>query len=78
MSEQFKFDYGVPQQSCLGPIEFTEYCSPVFSIINQHVKLGHACADDHQVYCSFHPDSMDINRESMESCISDICTWMEG
>ena len=78
MSEQFKLDYGVPQRSRLGPVEFTEYSSPIFSIINQHGKLGHAYADDHQVYCSFHPDSMDINRESMEQCISDISTWMEG
>ena len=78
VSEQLKLDYGVPQGSCLGPVEFTEYCSPLFSIINQHGKLGHAYADDHQVYCSFHPDSMDINSESMDICISDISTWMEG
>ena len=35
-------------------------------------KLGHAYADDHRVYCSFHPDSMDSDYESMERCISDI------
>ena len=68
----------MPQGSCLGPIEFTEYCSLLFSIINQHGKLGHAYADDHQVYGSFHPDFMNINRESMERCISDISTWMEA
>ena len=73
VSKQFKLDYGVPQRSCLGPVEFTEYSSPIFSIINQHGKLGHACANVHQVYCSFHPDFMD-----MEQCISDTSTWMEG
>ena len=77
VSEQFKLYYGVPQGSCLGPVEFTKYCIPLFSIINQHGKLGHAYADDHQVYCSFHPDSMNINHEPMERCISDISTWME-
>ena len=77
LCEQFKLDYGEPQGSCLGPVEFTEYCSPVFSIIDQHGKLGHAYADDHQVYRSFHPDSMDINRELMQRCISDISTWMD-
>ena len=66
VSEQFKLDYGGPQRSCLGPVEFTEYCSPVFSIINLHGKLRHAYADDHQVYCSLHHHSMDINSESME------------
>ena len=78
MSEQFKLDYGVPQRTYVGPVEFIEYCSPLFSIFNQHGKLGHAYADDHMVYCSFHPASMDVNREYMEKCISDISTWMEG
>ena len=68
----------MPLGSCLGPVEFIEYCSPLCSINNQHGKLGHANADDHKVYCSFHIDSMDINCESMERCISDISTWMEG
>ena len=62
-SEQFKHDQGVPQGSCLGPVEFTEYSSPVFSVIDQHGKLGHAYADDHQVYCGFHPDSLCSNCE---------------
>ena len=38
--EQFKHDQGVPQGSCLGPVEFTEYSSPVFSVIDQGVPQG--------------------------------------
>ena len=56
----------------IGPVEFTVYSSPVFYVINQHGKLGYAYVDDHQVYCSFHPDSTDSDYESMERCISDI------
>ena len=33
VSAQFKLDYGVPQGSCLGPVEFTEYSYPVFYIL---------------------------------------------
>ena len=55
-----------------------EYSSPVFYGINQQGKLGHAYTDDHQVYCSFHPDSMDSDYESMERCISDISSWMQS
>jgi len=43
MSEQFKLD----QDSCIGPVEFTEYSSQdCFSITDLH--LGHAYVDDHQ------------------------------
>ena len=40
VSDQFALDQRVPQGSCPGPVEFTEYSSPVFYIINQHGKLG--------------------------------------
>ena len=70
--EQFKLDQGVPQGSCLGPVVFTEYSSIVFSVIDQHGKLGHAYANDHQVDCGFHPDSLYSNCEFMERCIRDI------
>ncbi len=72
VSDQFKLDQGVPQESCLGPVEFTQYLSPIFHIIDQQGKLGHVYADDHQAYCSFNANSMDSNRESMERCIRDI------
>ena len=58
VSEQFKLDHGVPHGSCLGPVEFTGYSNPGFSVIDQHGKLGHAYTGDHQVYCSFHHDSI--------------------
>ena len=56
-SEQFKLDQGVLQGSCLGPVVFTYYSRPVFSVNDQHGKLVHAYADDYQVYCGFHPGS---------------------
>ena len=77
-SEQFKLNQRVPQGSCLGPVVFTYYSSPVFSVIDQHWKLGHAYADDHQVFCGFHPDSLYSNCESMERFIRDTNSWMQG
>ena len=44
----------------------------------ESTELGHAYTDDHQVYCSFHPDSMDSDYESTEWCIRDISSWMQS
>ena len=57
---------GVPQGSCLGPILFTDYTSPVFNVIHAHGKTVHAYADDHQVYSAFSPDNINADIESME------------
>ena len=69
---------GVPQGSCLGPVICTVYSSPVFNIIDQHGNQGHACADDHQIYCSFCPVHADEVIRSMEHCIGEIKHWMDS
>ena len=52
--------------------------SPVFPASDQHGKLELAYADVNQVYCCFHPDSLYSICESMELCIRDISSWMQG
>ncbi len=47
-------DQGVPQVSCPRPIMFTQYCSPIFSVINVHGKDGHGYTE-HQVYSGCDP-----------------------
>jgi hypothetical protein len=69
---------GVPQGSCLGPVMFTEYASPVFQVINDHKKDGHGYADDHQIYSCFLPKDCHTDINSMESCVNSISTWMKS
>jgi len=75
-SKPLPLDKGVPQGSCLGPVLFTEYASPVFEVIHQCEKDAHGYADDHQVYSAFDPKSLVPALESMEHCIMNIRDWM--
>ena len=79
LAAEFELQCGVPQGSCLGPLQFTLHSSELFEIIKHHFPTVHFYADDTQVYISFCPnDRLDqLNAgELLESCITNICSWM--
>ena len=79
LSAEFELQCGVPQGSCLAPLLFTLYSSKLFEIIKHQFPTVHCCADNTQVYISFCPndrlDQLNVG-ELLESCITDICSWM--
>ncbi|KXJ10383.1 putative RNA-directed DNA polymerase from transposon BS [Exaiptasia diaphana] len=78
-SERFNIEFGVPQGSCLGPLLFSIYVSPLFDIVSNHLPKVHCYADDTQLYLVFQPNSstaQDSAIISMEACIKDIRKWM--
>ena len=77
-SSDYELKYGVPQGSCLGPLLFTLYTSPLFKLIKEHLPNIHCYADDTQLYLSFKPESQTSERSAlgeMEACVSDIRDW---
>ena len=64
--------FGVPQESCLGPLLFVMYTSKLFEIVQAHLANAHGFADDTQLYLSFNPNNPAHQTESvstMEGCI---------
>ena len=76
LSDPIDLHQGVPQGSCLGPIMFLEYSSPVFDLVSRHNISVHAYADDHQVYSSFDLSSLPLALSAMQDCVEDIRSWM--
>ena len=68
--------YGVPQGSVLGPSLFSDYSSPVASLIRSHGICVQCYADDTQLYVSFRPNEETLALGKLETCIADLRTWM--
>ena len=79
ISEPLPLKYGVPQGSCLGPLLFSTYASPLIDLIEKHSIAASGYADDHQLSQPFDPSSEGAEVKaiaSMESCIADVKDWM--
>jgi hypothetical protein len=65
----------VPQGSVLGPLEFISYTDDVVEVFQKNSVRYHLFADDKQVYCSTTIADIDITRQRLSSCISDVRDW---
>jgi len=76
MSEFTELAYGVPQGSVLGPILFCIYTTALGAILRNHNIGYHIYADDTQLYCPFDIKSPLESMLKIQSCISEIRSWM--
>ena len=78
-SDEAQLNHGVPQGSCVGPVAFLMYISPLYSIIQHHFPSIAGYADDHQLYIPIKAkdhSSIIASITSLENCIHDVRSFM--
>ena len=71
-SSKQKLEYGVPQESVLGPHLFNVYTAPLGRIIRAHGLECHFYAEDTQIYIYVQPvqEEMDNAVSNIQRCIN--------
>ena len=68
---------GVPQGSVIGPMLYTLYSAPIFSIIEAHGLSSMLYADDTQIYVTFRPQDQEEAIMKLNNCLTDIVSWAQ-
>ena len=76
LSSPAALTFGVPQGSVLGPILFIMYTQPLHTLVQQHVMNDQSFADDTQIYQSCKPKDSEQTLQTMQSCITQVKSWM--
>ena len=77
VSECKDLNFGVPQESVLGPKVYCMYTKPRSEIIAGHGLSHHCYADDTQLYIAIeHSANLHSELLRMERCVADIRNWM--
>ena len=70
-------EYGIPQDSVLGPLLYSLYTTPFLSVISNYPGIQcHFYTDDTQIYLLFSPELTSLALSTIESCIRYKFLWM--
>lgn len=64
--DKFDIHFGLPKDSCLGPLLFSIYTSLLFKIVSEHLLSVHCYSDDTQLYLASRPD----HRATQDSAVA--------
>ena len=76
--EPFQTQYGVSQESDLGPLFFTCYTTPYSVIISRHNVCHHLYAEDTQIYITLSKSEPEMSLSLLQDCLLDVGDCMRS
>ena len=76
LSDAFHLPYGVPGGSVLDPLIFTQYATPLGSVMSKYNVTHNLHQNDTQIYLELDSKNFDSSTTEVANCLEAVKAWM--